>query len=91
MNSIFKPNMDFKDNNKKSFYSGTDSIDERKNSPKEFIDSLAGPGYIFGKRVVIVTNDRSYDTKIAAKTGDYIITIDNHKINIADIKDIYQK
>ena len=91
-NKIFKPDMEFKDNNRKSFYSGFDREESfSNNDPKEFINSLAGSGYIFGKRVVIVTNDDTLDTKIATKTDDYIITIDNKKIYISDIKDIYRK
>ena len=45
-------------------------------------------GYIFNVNVKIVTDDKTYDTKIASRIGDNIITLDNDVIRIDDIKDI---
>ena len=45
-------------------------------------------GYIFNIDVKIITNDKAYNTKIAGKVGNNIITLDNDIININDIKDI---
>lgn len=45
-------------------------------------------GYIFNIDVKIVTNNKTYNTKIAGKVGNNIITLDNDIINIKDIKDI---
>ena len=45
-------------------------------------------GYIFNIKVKIITNDKTYDTKIASRVGNSIITLDNDVINIDDVKDI---
>ena len=45
-------------------------------------------GYIFNTSVKIITNNKIYDTKIATKVGNSIITLDNDIIKINDIKDI---
>lgn len=45
-------------------------------------------GYIFNINVKIITNNKTYDTRIANKVGDNIITLDNDVISILDIKDI---
>ena len=45
-------------------------------------------GYVFNISVKIITNDKTYNTKIAGKVNNYIITLDNDVINIKDIKDI---
>jgi hypothetical protein len=45
-------------------------------------------GYIFNIKVKIKANDKTYDTKIASRVGDNLITLDNDIINVADIKDI---
>ena len=45
-------------------------------------------GYIFNVNVKIITNKKEYNTKIAGKVNDHIITLDNNIININDIKDI---
>ena len=55
----------------------------------EIIDNLFNTnGYIFSKDVEIVTNDKVYNTKIAGKVNNHIITLDNDIIKISDIKDI---
>ena len=48
-------------------------------------------GYTFNVDVKIITNQKDYDTKIAGKVNDHIITLDNDIININDIKDIIIK
>ena len=45
-------------------------------------------GYIFNIKVKIITNNKTYDTKIASLVGDNIITLDKDIIKIDDIKDI---
>ena len=40
---------------------------------------------------MIVTKDKTYDTRIAGKLGNRLITLDNDSININDIKKIYEK
>lgn len=94
---IFKPNMNFKDNNKKAFYSyleetDFDDSDLESYNVIDFINSLSNSGsYVFNKKVVIVTKDNKYDTRIAGKMGNRLITLDNDSININDIVKIYEK
>ena len=45
-------------------------------------------GYTFNVNVKIITNIKEYNTKIAGRVNDHIITLDNDIININDIKDI---
>lgn len=52
----------------------------------EKIDKLLNRnGYIFNVDVEIVTKDKKYQTKIAGKVNNHIITLDNNIININDI------
>ena len=46
------------------------------------------PGYIFNTNVKIITNDKVYQTKIAGKVNNHLITMDNDIISISSIKDI---
>ena len=56
------------------------------------MNKLAKSGsYIFNKDVIIVTKDKKYETRIAGKLGDRIVTLDNDSININDIIKIYEK
>lgn len=97
---IFKPNMEFKDNNKKAYYSyleepfvkQEESIEENKLDVIDFLNTLAASSsYVFNRKVVIVTKDKTYDTRIAGKLGNKIITLDNNSIDIDDIIKIYEK
>ena len=99
---IFKPEMDFIDNNKKAYYSFLEDrlnikpeIEEKEVSKDEvtdFINKLSkSEGYIFNKNIVIETKNKKYDTKIAGKIGNRLITLDNDSININDITKIYEK
>ena len=45
-------------------------------------------GYVFNTDVKIITNNKNYDTKIAGRVGNNIITLDNDIINVKDIKNI---
>lgn len=95
---IFKPEVGNINNNKKSYYS---FLDDKLNierevktpeSPIDFINNLSKSGsYIFGKDVVIITKTGRYETRIAGKLGNRIITMDNKSININEIIKIYQK
>ena len=69
-----------KDNNK--------TINENL-SVKEKIDKLLNRnGYVFNVDVKIITYNKEYQTKIAGKVNNHLITLDNDIININDIKDI---
>lgn len=97
---IFKPNIGNINNNKKSYCSFIDSRGEVDNfinnedgeEPIDFINRLSKSGsYIFNKDVIIETKDKKYNTRIAGKLGNRIITLDNDSININDIIKIYEK
>lgn len=96
---IFKPNMSFIDNNKKAYYSYLEEPSLREDEKMEelsdvqdFLNKVSGSvGYVFNKRVVITTKEKTYDTKIAGKIGNRLITLDNDSININDILKIYEK
>jgi len=93
---IFKPNMNFKDNNKKTYYSFleeyTDDYVSDEVNVSDFIDNLSNnSSYVFSKRVIIETEDKKYDTRIAGRFGNKIITLDNDIIDISNISNIYEK
>lgn len=96
---IFKPEIGKIDNNKKAYYSFLeDRLDIKTDEYEEnddvitFMNKLARSGsYIFNKDVIIVTKDKKYETRIAGKLGDRIITLDNDSIRIDDIIKIYEK
>ena len=63
--------------------------DSNNTSVLEKLENLFNmSGYVFNKNVKIVTNDKTYETHIAGKINDYIITLDNDIIEISSIKDI---
>ena len=96
---IFKPNIGSVNNNQNAYYSFLEKDETRVNnssSKKEdvnsFINKLSSKGeYIFSKQVIIETNDKTYDTKIAGKMGNRIVTLDGDTINIDDIKSVSEK
>ena len=45
-------------------------------------------GYIFNTNVKIITSDKVFQTKIAGKVNNHLITMDNDIIDISSIKDI---
>lgn len=96
--SIFKPNMSFIDTNKKTYYSYLEKPFIKDNNTEEdidvleFLNKLSNNGsYVFSKRVTIITNNKTYNTRVAGKIGNKIITLDNDSIDINDIKKIYEK
>ena len=61
-------------------------------SVKEKIDKLLNRnGYVFNVDVDIITYNKEYQTRIAGKVNNHLITLDNDIININDIKDIIVK
>ena len=96
---IFKPEIGRIDNNKKAYYSFLeDRLDiktekyEENEDVIDFMNKLAKSGsYIFNQDVIIVTKDKKYETRIAGKLGDRIVTLNNDSININDIIKIYEK
>lgn len=99
--NMFKPNIGDVNNNEKVYYSFLDdklNVNNDKENfndeePIDFINRLNRESkYIFNRKVVIETRDNNrYDTKIAGKIGNRIVTLDNKSINIDDIVRIYEK
>ena len=97
--NIFKPiiKKDIK-NNKEVYCSFLETNTSRKvakssnETPLDTINRLVGSGsYIFNIGVLIKTKDKTYDTKIAGKLGNKIITCDSDSILISDIISIKEK
>lgn len=62
--------------------------DSKKSVSEKLAQLFNTNGYIFNVNVKIITNNKTYDTKIAGKVNNHLITLDNNIININDIKDI---
>ncbi len=79
-----------KEINKKVYYSwDKDDNDIRNSRATTSIDSLLNSGsYIFNTKVLIKTKNKNYETRIAGKMGNKIITFDNDAITISEIVDI---
>lgn len=96
---IFKPEIGKINNNKKAYYSFLeDRLDVKTDEYEEsddvisFMNKLARSGsYIFNKDVIIVTKNKKYETRIAGKLGDRIVTLDNDSIKVDDVIKIYEK
>ncbi len=59
---------------------------------REKIDKLLNRnGYVFNVDVEIITDKKIYNTKIAGKVNNHLITLDNDIICINEIKDIIIK
>ena len=57
----------------------------------EMAQEFDGKIYIYKVDVVIETKEGSFQKRIIGRTNDYLITMDNEKIAIDDIIDIYTK
>lgn len=92
---IFKPIIEHNlNNNKNAYYSFIKEEDTRESNedPIDTLDRLIkSNSYIFNKKVLIVTKDKEYLTKIAGKIGKRVITLDGDSINIDDIIRIDEK
>ena len=96
--NMYKPNIGEINNNERVYCSfledklGVRKDDLTDEAPSDFINRLVKSGsYMFSKRVIIKANGKIYDTKIAGKIGDKIITMDNDSLKISDIEKIYEK
>lgn len=91
---IYKPNIGYIDNNEKVYYSFLEDNfnDKKEKDPEDFIRSLEKEGsYMFRKNVIIKTRNSEFDTKIAGRINDKLITMDHEVIPIKNIVDIYEK
>ena len=90
--NIFKPDIGYVNNNKQVYYSFLEDNLDREEDPREFIKNLDRSGsYMFSKEVNKKTKDKTYDTKIAGKREDKIITLDKDVIPIDNIISISSK
>lgn len=81
-------------NNKESEYLFENKEKENKDSIsiEDKLSSLfSSSRHVFHIPVLIETKNRVYDTKIAGKVKNYIITLDNDIIYLSDILDIKEK
>ena len=92
-------------NNKKIFYSyqenshevNTDMVSNNRNIAKNNnVDSVLqdlfnGTGYVFNIPVEIRTNTKTYNTKIATKRQNTLLTLDGDVILLSDIISIKRK
>lgn len=102
-NKIFANKINKKIGNNQEVYDISDITKEqvKKNEFKDSDDNLTvnekidklfkRNGYIFNVDVKIITTKREFNTKIAGKMNNHLITLDNDIINISDIKDIIIK
>ncbi len=99
---VFAGTIDHKiDNNKEVFYSKknstidvepvkNDQIDHRTVSQK--ISAIfSSPNYVYKADVHIELKDGSMDKRIVGRNEKYLITMENDKILLDDIKDIWVK
>ena len=87
---IFKPRIEHDlNNNKNAYYSFIKEDEQIRKTNEDPVDTLdrliKSNSYIFNKKVLIVTKEKEYLTKIAGKIGKKVITIDGDSINIDDI------
>ncbi len=93
---IFKPRIEHDlNNNKNAYYSFIKEDEQIRKTNEDPVDTLdrliKSNSYIFNKKVLIVTKEKEYLTKIAGKIGKKVITIDGDSINIDDIIRIEEK
>ena len=101
---IFKKNVDNSHcHNKKVYYTSEDKVEPAvKENQKNNTTSLTtveekirklfkSSRYVFNINVLIKTDKKDYDTKIAGKVKNSIVTVDNEVIPIVEINDIIIK
>lgn len=100
---IFKKDVDVIYSNNKKIYYAEDTINNKLRDSNNNFDSnslsveeklrklFKSSRYIFNINVLIKTKNREYDTKIAGKVKDSVVTVDNDVIPIISIDDIIIK
>lgn len=101
---IFRKNVDVSHcHNKKVYYANEDKIESLSKADKKVnISSLTtveekirklfkSSRYVFNINVLIKTDKKDYDTKIAGKVKNSLVTVDNEVIPIVEINDIIIK
>ena len=89
-NKIYKAHLEGKTgNNQTTCNVNEEIVTENEIDVEDKLNKLFNTnGYIFNIKVKIITDDKAYDTKIASRVGNSLITLDNDVININDVKDI---
>ena len=90
--SVFQNKVNnLKSNDQESFYSS--NRNNFNNLKKINIDEIfKGSSYIYKRKVELLFLNGNMEEKIiVSRNGDYLITIDNEKIRIGDVKEIYIK
>lgn len=81
-------------NNNQKYCNVNEFVEDNKQinnnlSVNEKIEKLFNKiGYVFNTNVKIITDNKVYQTKIAGKVNNHLITLDNDVIDISTIKDI---
>ena len=76
-------------NNQTSCEVKEDVVTDNSLTVEEKLEKLFNTnGYIFNVDVKIITNDKTYQTKIASRVGNSLITLDNDVICLDDVNDI---
>lgn len=82
------------ENNEEDFFFSTKERERKEDAINidDKINQIFKPGHhSFNVGVKIITKEKTYDTKIAGKVRDCLITLDNDVIRISDILDIIVK
>lgn len=100
---IFKNSIDSKHNHNKRIYYANNNLERKKNSNEDNQSEtfftvedkikklFKSSRYIFNINVLIKTDKKDYDTKIAGKIKNSLVTVDNEVIPIIEINDIIIK
>lgn len=85
-------------NNKETFYSLSEEESKNERKSRNYLDDLmvkkkieeifASPRFIYKVKVLILTDEGEIKENIIAKVENHLITLNNKKINIEEIKDI---
>ena len=76
------------DNNEDVRETGIPTIKKEKNINQKIKEIFTSPRYVYKADVEIVLKNGTVKKRIVGKNGNYIITIENELIPIADIVDI---
>ena len=88
INKTINNNQNYCDVLESTFIDSTNNSDVKLSVNEKLKRLFNTNGYIFNVDVKIITDSKTYNTKIAGKVGNNIITLDNDIIRINDIKDI---
>ena len=75
-------------NNKNMYYVKSNNISDDKTIYQKINDIFLSPNYIYKANVEITLKDNIVTKRIIGRNKDYLITMDNELIKIADIIDI---